>query len=80
MESLKKRFDGLVTSLTKKQDGSADKDSKIVYIFAPPGTGKVCCCVLSYIHIRSCSAIIMRAVMNMAADFVLYLSHYTLSN
>ena len=59
MDSLKKRFDGLVTSLTKK-DGSADKDSKIksttqiVYVFAPPGTGKVCCYVL---FIYSISAI-----------------------
>ncbi len=46
MESLKKRWDEWITSLTKK-DATSDKDAKIkatqiVYVVGPGGTGKVC--------------------------------------
>jgi len=56
MESLKQRWDEWVISLKNKKvaSGGSIKSAQIVYVFGPPGTGKVrrytfsCICLVYY--------------------------------
>eukprot|EP00985_Skeletonema_marinoi_P022615 scaffold14535_cov198-Skeletonema_marinoi.AAC.4 len=52
MESLKQRWDEWVISLKSKKGGASGgniKSAQIVYVFGPPGTGKVCRFTFSFI-------------------------------